>query len=357
MEAKNRSADDMSAEEARLQAQRIAFGPIVFQAARLLRDLGILKALRAARSGLTVEEVADKVKISRYGLLVLLEAGLAAGLVLSDNNRYMLTKTGAYVLSDEMTRINMDVMHHCCFQAMYYLEESLRERKPIGLHKIFGDWDALYPALSQLPEPARTSWFTWDHYYSDATYPQALPIVFERGHRTLLDLGGNTGRWALQCVRYSPDVSVTILDLPGLVALAQHSIADLGFQARVSTHAIDVLDHSRPFPEGFDAIWMGQFLMCFAEEDVLKLLERAAAAMSENATLYILDNFWDRQAFEIGTYCLQTLSLYFTCLVNGCSRMYKASDIMDMVDSAGLRIERVIDNLGICSSLMISRRR
>ncbi len=38
--------------EARFAAQRIAFGPIIFQVTRLLRDLGILETLRAARAGL-----------------------------------------------------------------------------------------------------------------------------------------------------------------------------------------------------------------------------------------------------------------------------------------------------------------
>ena len=98
---------------------------------------------------------------------------------------------------------------------------------------------------------------------------------------------------------------------------------------------------------------MSQFLVCFAEEDALELLKRAAAAMSQNATLYILDNFWDRQELEIASYCLQAFSLYFTCVATGHSRMYKASDIMEMVDMAGLKVERVIDNLGICSSLLI----
>lgn len=357
MEAKSKRGLEMSATDARFAAQKIALAPIVFQAARLLRDLGILKALRRVPSGLTLEEITDKVEVSRYGVLVLLEAGLAAGLVRSEGGRYVLTKTGAYILSDELTRINMDVVHHCCFQPMYYLEEAIRERKPVGLQKIFGEWETLYAALPKLPEPARSSWFQWDHYYSDAAFPQALPIVFERHHRKILDVGGNTGKWAFKCAEYAQDVSVTILDLPAVLTLAKQHIEQRGLQGRVTTHAIDLLDHAKPFPGGFDAIWMSQFLACFAEDDVLKLLERAAAAMSPNTSLYILDNFWDRQASEIGTYCLQTLSLYFTCLVNGCSRMYKASDIMEMVDAAGLKIERVIDNLGICSSLLICRTR
>ena len=48
---------------------------------------------------------------------------------------------------------------------------------------------------------------------------------------------------------------------------------------------------------------------------------------------------------------------YFTCLANGCSRMYKASDIAAMVEGAGMQVERVTGTLGICSSLMICRRR
>jgi ubiquinone/menaquinone biosynthesis C-methylase UbiE len=357
MDAKNSNAEQTSLMEARFEAQKIAFGPMLFQAARLLRDLGILKALRSARPGLTLEEITGKVETSRYGVLVLLEAGLAAGMVRCEGERYLLTNTGAMILSDELTRINMDFVQHCCFKAMYYLEDSIRERKPAGLQKVFGDWDTIYPALATLPEPARTSWFRWDHYYSDSAFPQALPIVFERRHRKLLDVGGNTGKWAIQCARHSADVAVTILDLPALAAVARKNIADLGLEQRVAIQAIDLLDHSRPFPKGYDAIWMSQFLVCFAEEDVVKLLERAAAAMGPDGTLYILDTFWDRQEFEAAAYSLQAISLYFTCLANGYSRMYKATDITAMIEAAGLKVEKVTGRLGICSSLVICRRR
>ena len=47
----NDPGDSQSLIEARFAAQRIAFGPIIFQAARLLRDLGILEALRKPARG------------------------------------------------------------------------------------------------------------------------------------------------------------------------------------------------------------------------------------------------------------------------------------------------------------------
>jgi len=350
------STDPISLIEARFEAQKIAFGPLIFQAARLLRDLGILEALRANRSGLTLEEIAGKVDASRYGVVVLLEAGLAAGMVRQDGDRYLLTTTGACILKDDLTRINMDFVHHGCYQAMFYLEDSIRCGEPAGLQKIFGDFKTIYPALSTLPEPVRQSWFRWDHYYSDAAFAQALSIVFERSPRKLLDVGGNTGKWAIRCAQHSPDVSVTILDLPGQVAAARRNIEALGLQFRITTQAIDLLDHTQPFPQGFDAIWMSQFLVCFSEADVLKLLQRAAAAMGPDSALYILDTFWDRQEHEVAAYSLQAISLYFTCLANGNSRMYKFSDIAAMVEAAGLRIEKVSGTLGICSSLLVCRR-
>ena len=209
------SAEPISLLEARFEAQKIAFGPLIFQAARLLRELGILEALRRAPAGLALEEIVARVDTSRYGVLVLLEAGLAAGLVRAQGSRFLLTTTGACILRDELTRINMDFVQQNCFQAMYYLEDSIRQGEPAGLKKVFGEWDTIYPALPTFPESARDSWLRFDHYYSDAAFPQALPIVFEHSPRKLLDVGGNTGKWAIRCAQHSPDVSITILDLPG----------------------------------------------------------------------------------------------------------------------------------------------
>lgn len=351
----NKKSDVPSLAEARLEAQKLVFGPLLFQAARVLRDMGILRALRAARGGLTLEEITAKVSASRYGVLVLVEAGLAAGVVRCEHGRYFLTKTGACVLSDELTGVNMDVVQNCCFQAMYYLEESIRQQKPVGLHKIFGEWDTIYPALSKLPAAARDSWMRWNHYYSDAAFPDALPLVFQHHPRKLLDLGGNTGKWAIQCARYSPEVAVTILDHPGQVSVAERDIEQLGLGNRITCRAVDLLDHSQPLPLGFDAVWMSQFLVCFAEEDALQLLRRSAAAMAPESRLYILDTFWDRQEHEASRHSLQALSLYFTCLANGRSRMYKATDIIDMLHAAGLEVERESGILGVCSTLLTCR--
>ena len=73
-------------------------------------------------------------------------------------------------------------------------------------------------------------------------------------------------------------------------------------------------------------------------------------------TLYVLDSFSDRQRHEIGAFCLRLTSLYFTCLANGRSRMYRSSDVVRLIEAAGMRVEQIVDRLGLCSSLVICRK-
>ena len=55
------SKDTKTALEAKGLAQFIAFGPVVFQVAKVMRDTGILKVIEdAASKGLTLEEIVDE---------------------------------------------------------------------------------------------------------------------------------------------------------------------------------------------------------------------------------------------------------------------------------------------------------
>ena len=96
--------DPLTAFNAKAEAQRIAFGPIVFQACRVLRDSGILDRIKSAgANGLALEEVVAKANLPRYGVKVLLEAGLGIGLFFLREGRYVLGNLGYFILRDPMT--------------------------------------------------------------------------------------------------------------------------------------------------------------------------------------------------------------------------------------------------------------
>jgi ubiquinone/menaquinone biosynthesis C-methylase UbiE len=354
---KDFGSDKLSAIDAKFEAQKIAFGPIMFQAARLLRDTGVLDCLKEAQDkGATPEEIAAHVKLSEYAVKVLLDAGLSMGMVILKNEKYRLTKTGFFVLSDMLTKINFDFVHDVCYKAFYHLEESIKTGKPKGL-KEFGDWQTIYPYLTVLPENARKSWFNFDHFYSDVMFPEVLPIIFKERVNRLLDIGGNTGKFAFQCVNFSKTVEVTIMDLPGQLKKALENIKSKKLETRIHTVALDLLDVSLIFPKGFDAIWMSQLLDCFSEAQILSILKRCFDAMDQNSYMYILELFWDRQQYEASSYCLNATSLYFTCLANGNSRMYHSEDLIKLIGEAGFEITEEYNQLGISHTLLKCRKK
>ena len=348
----NYGSDHKSALQAKFDAQKIAFGPIMFQAARALRDLGILKLIRSRRKeGIEMEEIARELNLAHYGVKVLLEAGLSMELVMAEEGRFRLTKTGWHILKDELTIVNMDFTHDVNYLGMFSLEESIREGSPTGL-KTFGEWDTVYEGLSHLPSRVQKSWFAFDHFYSDFSFAEILPLVISPGVKHILDVGGNTGKFAIRCARWSEDVHVTILDLPGQLEKAKINIEKEGLSHRISCVPLNLLDHTKRFPEGADVIWMSQFLDCFSMEDIAELLRRSKEAMSPLASLFIMELFWDRQKFEASTYSLHATSLYFTNIANGCSQMYHSNDLLELIDQSGMIVAESYDDIGVSHTLL-----
>ncbi len=348
-------SDKKSAVQAKFDAQKIAFGPIMFQAARAMRNLGILEALdKNMKTGLTIKEVANECKLNIYGTKVLLEAAISLEIVFVKDGKFFLSKTGWFILNDQLTKVNMDFTHDVNYLGFHKLEESVQNSKPEGL-KVFGDWETVYEALSKLPENVRKSWFAFDHYYSDIAFPEVLPVIFESKPLKILDVGGNTGKFSIKCCEYDSNVNVTILDLPGQLNDAYKNIEKAGFSDRIDGHGMDLLDSAKPFPKNYDVVWMSQFLDCFSQEDILHLIKRAKFALNKNGALYILETYWDKQKYDAAMYSLHATSLYFTCIANGNSQMYHSEDMCKLVDKAGMKVETAIDNIGVSHSLFVCK--
>ena len=365
--------DDISAADAKFEAQKIAFAPLVFQAVRALIETGLLDAVsRAAETGVTREEAAESAGLSVYAAGVLLEMALGIRAVgraaeedgVDGDERFVLNKIGWFLLEDDMTKVNVDFVNDVCYQGAFYLPQSLTSGTPRGL-RVFTDilkgkptgCKTIYEALPDLPEPAKKSWFAFDHFYSDAAFPEALPVVFARKPRALFDLGGNTAKWAVRCCRYDPDVRVTIIDLPGQTACAQENARASGFGDRINVWPQDALDPSSAFPTGADALWMSQFLDCFSLAEITRILAKAARSLSAEADVFVLEPLLDVQRFEASSYSLRAVSLYFSCMANGNSKMYRFNELTQAVCQGGFTLEEARHGLGAhCYSLLRFRK-
>jgi SAM-dependent methyltransferase len=340
--------------EAIERAQWIAMAPFVFQAACALRDRGILRACEAT-DGLTLDDLAESVGLSVYGTRVLVEAGLGMGALDVVDGRYTTTKIGWVLLHDDLTRANMDFTRDVAYRGLAHLDEAVVTGRPAGL-KEFGSWPTIYAGLAELPAQVRTSWFAFDHHHSDTAFAPALRILFRRPPRKLLDIGGNTGKFARACLRHDANVQITLVDLPGQLEDAKRELSGVDGAQRVSFHPTNLLEPGSEIPSGFDAIWLSQFLDCFSEAEIVAILRRCVAALAPGGRIYVLEPFWDRQRFGAAKFCLQMTSLYFTAIANGNSQMYGAYTFLECVEKAELVIEEQHDGLGNSHTLLVCNR-
>ncbi|MGB7403934.1 MAG: class I SAM-dependent methyltransferase [Arcobacter sp.] len=345
----------ISAMKAQYEAQKIAFAPIIFQVVRTMRDLKLLEILADNKDGLTYEELAKESNLTKYAIQLLCETALSANVVSIENEKIYLTKIGFFIHSDKMTNTNMNYNHHVNYLGLFYLEESIKSGRAEGL-KVFSDKDTIYPALSTLPQKVKDSWFDFDHMYSDSGFPKAIKILEKLNPKSILDIGGNTGKFAMLFAQKNPDTNITIMDLPQQVKLAKQNIYENNIN-NISTYEANILKEETSIPKDFDIIWMSQFLDCFKEEQIIKILNKITNSIDKNSEVCIMEPFWDRQSNETAAYCVINTSPYFTAMANGYSKMFKYTDFEKLLIITGLEVIETIDDIGLCQTLIRCKKR
>ena len=349
--------------DARFEAQRIAFAPVVFQVVQVMRRTGLLRQLVNAREWIPQVALETATGLTSYAVTVLLESAGAARVVERRQDgpdpraefvQWRATTLGRLIERDPLVRVNMDFVADVCYRSLAHLEESLKEGRPAGLREL-GPWQTFYEGMAEMPEPARSSWFGYDHFYSDSAFPAALEVLAARQISHVADVGANTGRFAIAFLQRFEHGRVTLCDLPQQLALARANLGQLGLLERASFFPCDLLDQSCELPradDAPDAFWMSQFVCCFAEPEIRSILQRAAAAVRQGGSIFVLDTFWDDQTHDAAAYCLINTSPYFAAIANGTSRMYRLDFLLSVARQAGLAERQIWHQQGWCHTLI-----
>lgn len=105
--------------------------------------------------------------------------------------------------------------------------------------------------------------------------------------RRLLDVGGNSGEFALQACRRHPGLQATVLDLPLVCEIGLEHVLGQPEQGRVSFLSGDMRRDA--LPAGYDTIAFKSMLHDWPERDALDFVEKAARAVEPGGTLLIFE--------------------------------------------------------------------
>ncbi|MBE0616163.1 MAG: methyltransferase type 12 [Burkholderiales bacterium] len=106
-------------------------------------------------------------------------------------------------------------------------------------------------------------------------------------HRRMLDVGGNSGEFALQACRRHPELRATVLDLPLVCDIGMEQILARPERERIAFYKADM--RSDPLPEGYDLIAFKSMLHDWPEEEALGFVSKAAAALPPGGSALIFE--------------------------------------------------------------------
>ncbi len=275
----------------------------------------------------TIPDLAREMKLSERGLAILCRNLAMAGLLKKQGEIYRSSRLGATALN----------ARHPAYRGDYL--------RLITNH--WADWGRLLESVKTgLPldhdEPEGPDYrrrFTWAmHYRTLEIAPKIAAQIGLHGARTLLDLGGGPGTYAMAFLAKNPALRATVCDRPAALDVAKEIASTHKAGARLSYMPLDLLTEA--IPGTFDVIWYSNVLHIYSPQDNQSLFRRALTALNPGGRLLIQDAFLhDREGlFPEEANLFAVSMLLFTERGN----TYKAAETKSWLTDAGFERIKVL---------------
>ena len=301
-------------------------------------ELGLIDhLLRNPASGLA--SIAARLRLEPVGLRLLLGLLRSAGVLAEQDGRFGLAAPFRVALRyRDLLEAKLDFAALVAPDFLERFTPLLAEPGSFFEHSRLFDLFAYDRCFEATPENLAAT-RRWMRFTTTLTKYEAQACIDHHdfsGCRRLLDVGGNSGEFALRIGRVHPGLRATILDLP--------LVCDLGTEhlsGEAEAERIEFVRTGREgdaFPAGFDTVCFKSMLHDWPEREMHEFLEQAYHALNAGGTLLI----FERGLFEPGAspvpYSLLPIMLFF--------RSYRSPDIyaqhLAAIGFTGIRI-RVVE--------------
>ncbi|MBK1634572.1 methyltransferase [Rhodovulum adriaticum] len=264
------------------QISDIAFGFMGSKALFAALGAGVFTTL-SQQGALTPAELATHAPLDADRAETLLTALAGMGLVVAQDGRFANSPAAEAFLVKGAKYDFGDYLRLQVGQQMYGLldqiDDALTGRLPPEATASYAEW------FSD-PEEARL-YSASQHAGSLGPARQLLKRVDLSGVRTLLDVGGGTGAFAITLCQACPEMTATIVDFPNVAALGRDYIAQAGLSDRIVYVEGNALEAD--WPTGQDSILMSYLFSGVPGETHEGLIARAVAHLAPGGRLMIHD--------------------------------------------------------------------
>lgn len=275
----------------------------------------------------TPSRLARSLKASERGVTILCRNLAMAGLLVKRGARYRNGRLGSTLLNGD----------HPAYRGRYLdllagqwndwagLTESVRTGKPVGHDKP--------------DQPDYRSRFTWAmHQRTMDLAPRLAGGISLRGAKSLLDLGGGPGTYALAFLARNRGLRATVCDRPAALEVAKAIARGHKAGPRLSYLPLDLLVD--PIPGSYDVVWYSNVVHIYSPEQNQAIFRRVRAALNPGGRFIIQDAFLhDRQGLRPEDASLFAVSML---LFTETGDTYRAAEVKNWLKAAGFESVRLL---------------
>lgn len=289
--------------------------------------LGLFAALEAGPG--TSRDVAARCGTHPRATAKLMSALLNCGYLDYDGSAYALTAMARKWLlpSDRDSLHESMLFRYAEWEMIEHLEAYLATGTPLDVHASDDgtfDWASYQRGMRSMAA------ITADEIAA------RLPVP--RDARTMLDIGGSHGLYAVKLCRRHPGLSAVILDLPQAVRHAAPLLAAEGMGDRVVHRTGNALTEDLG-AEAYDVVFTSQVVHHFDAETNRSLVARIGRALRPGGVIAIFDSLRPATPGEAG-YAGALLDLYFAMTSE--SGTWSAEEMQGWQRDAGLELQPLI---------------
>lgn len=319
----------------RRQAERLYLvfgGHIFFQTLRTAVRLGVFDLL--AKDGpLTRQEIAKRLGIAEQPARIVVLGLTTTGLLRKRGDRYSNSRLAQELLVKDSPRkitAYVELQHRVMYKGLYWLEESVREYRNVGLKEFAGDEPTLYQRLARDPDTERVFQEAMQELSVQANEHMARFVDLSRV-KHLVDVGGGDGTNIIALAQRWPHLRATVFDSPTVCEIARRNIAASGLADRLD--AVPGECFADPFPKDADCLMFAHFFTIWGEQKDRELLRKCHASLPSGGKVMIFNMM--QHDDETGPLSAAVGSPYFLGIATGLGMLHTWNEYETWMRDAG----------------------
>ncbi len=188
-------------------------------------------------------------------------------------------------------------------------------------------------------DPAYRRSFTWAmHQRSLKAAKQVAAQLDLKNARSLLDVGGGPGTYALEFLKHNPRLRAGVWDREAALEVARQIAEPVRYGTRLSCYPGDFFDS--PVPGTFDVIWVSNVMHLFSPAENTTLFRKLKRGLNPGGRLLLQDTFlMDTPGFDAtATNLFAVTMLLYTPEGN----TYRARDVQAWLKTCGFHHPRCL---------------